>query len=68
MITALIYFAAFGIFGGVLYLAYRHGQEMERSVGIKNDMEAAHEAKQVENDIRRMSDNDVSERLRKWQR
>lgn len=68
MITVYIYLGATGLLFAVLYLAYKHGQKMEKKAGLEQKIKAAEDAKEVENEIKRLPADTISDRLRSWKR
>jgi hypothetical protein len=68
MITVYIAIGAVGLFMVVLYLAYKHGEKAEKLSKLDATIKAAEDAKKVENEIRQLPADTVSDRLRSWRR
>lgn len=52
----------------VLWLAFSHGQAVEKQSETTDKLKAVGDAKKIEDDIAKLSDADVSKRLSKWWR
>lgn len=68
MITLYIYLGAIGVLFAVLYLAYRHGEKMERMSGLEQKIKAAEDAKEVKDMVGKLPIDAVHDRLSKWRR
>ena len=52
----------------VLWLAFKHGKQYAEIEKAQENEKAVRDAKKIEDDINKLSDADVSERLREWKR
>lgn len=68
MITLYIYLGAVASLFIVMYLVYRHGERVEKLSGLEDKIKAAEDAKEVENEIRRLPVDVIHDRLRSWRR
>jgi len=68
MITLYLYLGAVGILFAVLYLAYRHGEKMEKLSGLEDKIKAVEDAKEVKDKISKLPIDTVHDRLSKWRR